>query len=60
MDFNIHKSSANRFYEKWLHWPMEGWLEQFSNMGLIRWTAEQTVPIVILREPSAYEINQAH
>ncbi|MDE4453951.1 glycosyltransferase family 2 protein [Psychrobacter sp. DAB_AL62B] len=52
--------NANRFYEKWQHWPMEGWLEQFSNMGLIRWTAVQSTPIVVLRKPSAHEIKQAH
>lgn len=52
--------NANRFYEKWQHWPMAGWLEQFSNMGLIRWTAEQSMPIVMLRKPSTDEINRAH
>jgi GT2 family glycosyltransferase len=52
--------NANRFYEKWQHWPMPGWLEQFSNIGLIYWTAVQSTPIVVLRKPSAHEIEQAH
>jgi GT2 family glycosyltransferase len=52
--------NANRFYEKWQHWPMEGWLKQFSDIGLIRWTAVQSTPIVVLRKPSAHEIEQAH
>ena len=52
--------NANRFYEKWQHWPMAGWLKQFSDIGLIGWTAEQTVPITISREPSAQELEQAH
>ncbi len=52
--------NANRFYEKWQHWPMEGWLEQFSKMALIRWTVEQLTPIVVLRKPNTHEIEQAH
>ena len=39
---------------------MEGWLKQFSDMGLISWTTEQTVSIVILREPSVHQMEQAH
>ena len=52
--------NANRLYAKWQHWPMEGWLKQFSDMGLISWTTEQTVSIVILREPSVHQMEQAH
>ena len=52
--------NANRFYEKWQHWPMEEWLKQFSNIGLICWTVVQSTPIVVLRKPSAHEIEQAH
>lgn len=52
--------NANRFYDKWQCWPMAGWLEQFSNMGLIRWTRVQSTPIVVLQQPSAHEIEQAH
>ena len=52
--------NANRFYAKWQHWPMEGWLKQFSNIGLICWTVVQSTPIVVLRKPSAHEIEQAH
>ncbi|KAA0914484.1 glycosyltransferase family 2 protein [Psychrobacter sp. ANT_WB68] len=52
--------NANRFYEKWQCWPMGGWLEQFSEMGLIDWANEQSTPITLLRKPSSKEIELAH
>lgn len=52
--------NANRFYDKWQGWPMDGWLLQFSNMGLINWNAEQSTPIVLIRKPSHTEIESAH
>lgn len=52
--------NANRFYDKWHCWPMDGWLERFSDMGLIQWTSGQKTPIVMLRQPSPQEIEQAH
>ena len=52
--------NANRFYDKWQHWPMAGWLVAFTQLGLIDWQDEQTVPIEILRQPSSAEIDAAH
>ncbi|MDN5665000.1 MAG: glycosyltransferase [Psychrobacter sp.] len=52
--------NANRFYDKWQHWPMAGWLVAFTQLGLIDWQDEQTVPIEILRQPSSAEIAAAH
>ncbi|WP_201585442.1 glycosyltransferase family 2 protein [Psychrobacter jeotgali] len=52
--------NANRFYDKWQHWPMGGWLESFAKMGLIAWQEQQQTPIEILRQPTEVEINAAH
>lgn len=52
--------NANRFYEKWQHWPMSGWLAEFAQLHLIDWRDMQTVPIVINRQPSDAEITAAH
>ena len=52
--------NANRFYQKWQCWPMGGWLEQFSEMGLIEWTHEQSNSIMLLRQPSNKEIELAY
>lgn len=52
--------NANRFYEKWQHWAMAGWLADFANMGLIEWQSNQTNVINILRQPNVTEIKDAH
>lgn len=52
--------NANRFYEKWQHWPMSGWLAEFTQLQLIDWQDAQTVPIAINRQPSEVEIEAAH
>ena len=52
--------NANRFYQKWQHWAMGGWLAEFAKMGLIDWQHSQTHPISILRAPTSAEIKQAH
>lgn len=52
--------NANRFYDKWQHWPMSGWLAQFADMGLIDWEATQDTPIIITRLPSAKEVAEAY
>ncbi|MFK4001986.1 galactosyltransferase-related protein [Psychrobacter namhaensis] len=52
--------NANRFYDKWQCWPMEGWLSQFAKMGLISWKVDQTTPIVLIRRPSCHEMASAH
>lgn len=52
--------NANRFFDKWQHWPMSGWLGEFTAMGLINWTDDQRSPITIQRAPTPSEISQAH
>ncbi|WP_068328783.1 glycosyltransferase family 2 protein [Psychrobacter sp. P2G3] len=52
--------NANRFYEKWQHWPMSVWLAEFAQLQLINWQDTQTVPIAINRQPSEVEIRAAH
>ena len=52
--------NANRFYDKWQCWPMEGWLSQFAKMGLISWKVDQIIPIVLIRRPSCHELASAH
>jgi len=51
--------NANRFYEKWQHWPMGGWLESFAEMQLIDWQTEQQNSITIIRKPTDGEIEAA-
>lgn len=52
--------NANRFYDKWQRWPMDGWLSSFTDMGLINWQAEQSTPITLIRKPSRIEVEQTH
>ena len=46
-------SNANRFFQKWKKWPMEGWLNSFAQMGLIEWD-EQIIHLI--RKPTKAEI----
>lgn len=46
-------ANARRFHEQWQHWPMEGWLQAFADLGLIAWQGAQ---LTVLREPSAAEV----
>ncbi|MFC4211234.1 glycosyltransferase [Pedobacter lithocola] len=48
--------NAERFFMKWNIWPMEGWLKQFIDMGLISKNADH---IEILRYPSGAEVEAA-
>lgn len=52
--------NANRFFNKWQHWPMQGWLQQFVSMGLIKWQKQQTSPIQVIRSPTKKELDLAH
>ncbi|TXD98432.1 glycosyltransferase family 2 protein [Psychrobacter frigidicola] len=52
--------NANRFYDKWQHWPMAGWLLAFADMGLIDWQVDQQQLISMIRKPSATQIEKAH
>ncbi len=52
--------NANRFFDKWQHWSMAGWLAEFADMGIIDWHAEQSKPISVKRQPSNTEIEDAY
>ncbi len=52
-------ANALRFYEKWQTWPMEGWLQEFVNRGLIQWSEEEAT-IKIVRDPNSTEIKAAY
>lgn len=45
-------ANARRFHARWHEWPMHGWLDQFTQMGLVEWLAG--VPVV-RRQPTAAE-----
>lgn len=49
-------ANANRFRGKWEIWPMSGWLEQFSQLGLIEWQSDN---VRTLRRPSENEFVSA-
>lgn len=46
--------NAQRFFEQWQQWPMEGWLQAFVERGLVRWEPTQ---LQLLRLPTAGEID---
>lgn len=48
--------NARRFHDKWRTWPMIGWLEQFADLGLIRFGAEY---IEVIRRPTPAEVSSA-
>ncbi|MGC1481624.1 MAG: galactosyltransferase-related protein [Chthoniobacterales bacterium] len=43
--------NANRFRKKWGVWPMEGWLSEFRERGLIEWSERSPDPIQIRHLP---------
>jgi len=49
-------ANATRFYRRWGFWPMAGWLEKFTEMGLIE---PGSADMRILRTPTAAEIANA-
>jgi len=56
--FEATLANARRFRKKWGHWPMEGWLEEFRDLGLIRWSREGP-DVVVLRLPTDAEVAAA-
>jgi GT2 family glycosyltransferase len=51
-------ANAQHFRDKWGRWPMEGWLAQFEQAGLIDWN-ERAARARILRQPTPEEIEAA-
>ncbi|WP_245760797.1 glycosyltransferase family 2 protein [Micrococcus terreus] len=50
--------NARRFRQVHGVWPMEGWLEQFEDLGLVRWDREGEV-LEFLRAPTEAELTAA-
>ena len=50
--------NARRFHERWGSWPMEGWLEAFTQLGLVDWNPDGA-SLAILRTPTAAEVESA-
>ena len=50
--------NAETFLKKWNVWPMESWLVQFAEQGLIDFTPDKN-NLKVLRHPSSKEIEQA-
>ncbi|MBW4332216.1 glycosyltransferase [Stakelama sp. CBK3Z-3] len=45
-------ANARRFHARWHDWPMRGWLDQFTEMGVVEW--HEGAPVV-RRQPTAAE-----
>lgn len=52
--FQAILANARRFHQRWHVWPMEGWLSEFAERGLLEWSADD---LVALREPRVDEID---
>lgn len=44
--------NARHFHARWAKWPMEGWLDAFSALGLVRWESDT---LEWLRDPTMQE-----
>ena len=51
--------NARRFHEVWGHWPMEGWLATFDEMGLVAWDTDADT-LAFLRDATPEERAEAH
>lgn len=45
--------NANVFHARWGRWPMEGWLQAFAAMGLVRWSDHE---LLLRRLPTTQEL----
>jgi GT2 family glycosyltransferase len=46
--------NANRFFQRWGVWPMEGWLRQFQDLGVVAFD-EQSLRVIRPPTPSEFE-----
>ena len=51
--------NSQRFYDKWGGWPMDGWLAQLNDLGIIDWRSGSS-RLTFLREPTDAEIAAAY
>jgi GT2 family glycosyltransferase len=49
-------TNAHYFKKTWQHWPMQGWLQKFSDEGYVSWSADD---LTILKLPTQSEIDAA-
>ena len=52
--FSAIVANAQRFHQRWQEWPMEGWLGEFVELGLVSWSARS---LQILRHPTDAEVD---
>ncbi len=52
--FSAIVANAQRFHQRWAQWPMEGWLGEFAELGLVSWTSDS---LEILRHPTDAEVD---
>lgn len=52
--FSAIVANAQRFHQRWQEWPMEGWLGEFVELGLVSWSAQS---LQILRHPTDAEVD---
>lgn len=52
--FSAIVANAQRFHQRWQEWPMEGWLGEFVELGLVSWSARS---LQILRHPTHAEVD---
>lgn len=52
--FSAIVANAQRFHQRWAQWPMEGWLGEFAELGLVSWTSDS---LEILRHPIDAEVD---
>lgn len=57
--FEAIVANATWFHGRWGLWPMEGWLDAFARMGLVRWAANGPM-LEILQHPTPLQIQDAH
>ncbi|MDF0541429.1 glycosyltransferase [Sphingobium sp. H39-3-25] len=48
--------NAQLFHDRWHVWPMEGWLDAFSQMGLIAWAGDR---LILRRTATTSELSNA-
>ncbi len=57
--FDAILRNATRFRARWGRWCMDYWLGQFTDAGLIRWSADADA-IAVIRPPTPAEITASH
>ncbi|GGJ91755.1 glycosyltransferase family 2 protein [Pseudomonas matsuisoli] len=46
-------ANAQTFHTRWQTWPMEGWLREFADRGLVHWQADR---LEVIRQPTETEV----